>query len=110
MSMRDNLSWSRELIGAPITPAVLEDWQRRFWAEHREVNGLSVLENPMKVESWVSAADKSKWKIVRRDDCTDVEGEIIAADEDTGEACVAVDGQTRTLSFGPRGIRIVGRR
>jgi len=46
---------------------------------------------------------------VRTDNYADVPGEIIAADESTGECCVQVGGETKTLSFGPRGIRIVGR-
>ncbi len=90
MSMRDSLSWSRELIGAPIDPAIVED--------------------TMKLESWHSADDKAKWKVVRTDDYTDVEGEIITADEDTGEVCLTVAGERKTLPFGPQGIRIVGRR
>ncbi len=64
----------------------------------------------MKLESWHSAEDKRRWKIVRTDNYTDVPGEIITADEATGECCVQVGGETKTLSFGPRGIRIVGRR
>ena len=64
----------------------------------------------MKLESWHTVEDKRKWKLVRRDDCTDVEGEIITADEETGECCVQVRGETKTLSFGPNGIRIIGRR
>lgn len=64
----------------------------------------------MKLESWTSTEDKKRWKIVRRDDFTDVEGEIVTADEDTGECCMQVGGETKTLSFGPRGISIVGRR
>jgi hypothetical protein len=64
----------------------------------------------MNLESWQDVAQKSRYKIVRRDDCTDVDGEIITANEDTGECCVQVGGETKTLSFGPSGIRIVGRR
>ena len=64
----------------------------------------------MKLESWHSTEDKRRWKIVRTDDYTDVAGEIITADEATGECCIQVGGETKTLSFGPRGIRIVGRR
>jgi hypothetical protein len=59
----------------------------------------------MKLESWHSTEDKRRWKLVRTDDYTDVAGEIITADEAT-----QVGGETKTLSFGPRGIRIVGRR
>ena len=68
----------------------------------------------MKLESWHTPEDKKRWKIVRTDSCTDVPGEIITADEHTGECCVQVvvngSTETRTLSFGPNGIRIVGRK
>ena len=64
----------------------------------------------MKLESYHPAGDKAKWKIVRTDNYTDVPGEIITADEATGECCVQVGGETKTLSFGSRGIRIVRRR
>ena len=53
---------------------------------------------------------KRRWKIVRTDNFTDVPGEIIVADEDTGECSMQVGGETKTLSFGPGGMRIVGRR
>ena len=64
----------------------------------------------MKLESYHSPDDKRRWKLVRTDDYTDVSGEIVTADEATGECCIQVGGQAKTLSFGPRGIRIVGRR
>ena len=64
----------------------------------------------MKLESWHTTEDKKRWKIVRRDDFSDVAGEIITADESSGECCVQVKGETKTLSFGPNGIRIVTRR
>jgi hypothetical protein len=63
----------------------------------------------MKLESEHATVDKRRWKIVRTDNYTEVPGEIVTADEATGECCVIVDGETKTLSFGPRGIRIVGR-
>jgi hypothetical protein len=73
----------------------------------------------MKLESWHSSEDKrphgtSPWaegsrKIVRTDNYTDVPGEIVTADETTGECSLQVGGETKTLSFGPAGIRIVGR-
>ena len=46
---------------------------------------------------------------MRTDNYTDVPGEIIAADETTGECSMLVGGETKTLSFGPGGIRIIGR-
>jgi hypothetical protein len=44
----------------------------------------------MKLESFHSSEDKKKWKIVRLDNHTDVPGEIVAADEDTGEYSMSV--------------------
>jgi hypothetical protein len=68
----------------------------------------------MKFEEWQSSDIKRKWKVVRTDNCTDVAGEIIAADEDTGECSLQVTAngvsEKKSMSFGPRGIRIVGRR
>ncbi len=53
--------------------------------------------------------DRGHFKIVRADSLTDVPGEIITADEATGKCSVHVGGETKMLSFGPGGIRIVGR-
>jgi hypothetical protein len=64
----------------------------------------------VKFESWHSVEDKARWKLVRTDDYTDVPGDIITADELSGECCLMVSGETKTMSFGPRGFRIVGRR
>ncbi len=64
----------------------------------------------MKFESFDSVETKRRWKIVRTDDYTDVDGEIIAADEMSGECCLQVGEEAKTMSFGPRGFRIVGRR
>jgi len=66
-------------------------------------------EASVKLESWHSSEDKRRWKIVRTDTYTDVAGEIVTADETTGECSMHVGGETKTLSFGPCGIRIVGR-
>ena len=63
----------------------------------------------VKLESWHSSEDKHRWKIVRTDNYTDVPGEIVTADETTGECSLHVGGETKTLSFGPGGIRICGR-
>jgi hypothetical protein len=63
----------------------------------------------MKLESWHSADDKRRWKIIRTDTYTDVPGEILAADEATGECCVRIAGEAKQFSFGPRGIRIIAR-
>jgi hypothetical protein len=64
----------------------------------------------MKLESWHSAEEKRRWKIVRTDTYADVVGEIITADEATGECCIQVGAETKTMSFGPGGIRLCGRR
>jgi hypothetical protein len=64
----------------------------------------------LKLESWHSDEDKIRWKVIRTDTYTDVPGNIVSADEDTGECCLYVGGgETKTLSFGPGGIRIVWR-
>jgi hypothetical protein len=55
-------------------------------------------EASVKLESWHSSEDKRRWKIVRTDNYTDVPGEIVTADETTGECSM------------PGGIRIIGRR
>jgi hypothetical protein len=62
-----------------------------------------------KLESWHSSEDKRRWKIVRTDNYSDVPGDIVDADEKTGECKLHVGGEIKTLSFGPGGIRIVGR-
>ncbi len=67
-------------------------------------------DNPLKFESYDSVETKRRWKIVRTDTYVDVEGEIIAADEMSGECCLQIGEEAQSLSFGPRGIRIVGRR
>ena len=69
----------------------------------------------MKLESHQTAEDKRRYKLVRCDNFVDVPGEIVTADEVTGEACMLqADGkggtETKTLSFGAGGFRIVGRR
>jgi hypothetical protein len=64
----------------------------------------------MKLGSEHSPEDKRRLKIVRTDNYEDVPGEILTADEVTGECCLQVSGVTKKLSFGPRGIRIVQRK
>ena len=63
----------------------------------------------MKIESWESSENKRQLKLVRTDDYSDIPGEIVTADEATGECCIFVGGESKTLSFGPGGIRILGR-
>jgi len=64
----------------------------------------------MKLESWEGTEIKARWKIVRTDDYSEVPGEIVSADEATGEFCLTVGGVTKTECFGPGGMRLVGRR
>jgi hypothetical protein len=65
----------------------------------------------MKLESHRSAEDKKRWRIVRTDSYKDVPGEIIAADESTGECDVqrVIDGEEKMehLNFGAGGIKLV---
>jgi hypothetical protein len=68
----------------------------------------------VKLESSDPVADKQRWKLVRTDNYTDVPGEILYANETTGDCCMTqADGkggtENKNLSFGPGGIRIVGR-
>lgn len=65
----------------------------------------------MKLESFHSKEDKSRWKIVRRDTMEDIVcDEIVSADEDTGECCITIGDETKVLSFGFRGIALCGKR
>lgn len=64
----------------------------------------------MKLESTDSVENKRRWKVVRTDNYTDVEGEIVAADETTGECIMHVAGVNKTMCFGPGGIRVVAKR
>jgi len=54
----------------------------------------------MRLESWHSSEDKHRGKIVRTRNYTDVPGDIVSADETTGECSIHVGGETKTLSFG----------
>lgn len=56
-----------------------------------------------------SAEHRRRFKVVRMDSLQDVEGEIVAADEDTGECILVVGGEARTLTFGPGAIKILAR-
>ena len=103
----------RERIGVRDPGPLMTKLLKR--AHHPRRNaGISPLDDNghciMKLESWHSAEDKRRWKIVRTDNYTDVPGEIVTADETTGECCMQVGGETKTMSFGPAGIRLVGRR
>ncbi len=62
----------------------------------------------MKLESWHAPQEKRRWKIIRLDTVVEVPGDIVAADEATGDCSVTENGETKTLSFGPGGIRLIG--
>jgi len=70
----------------------------------------------MKLYAHVSDDIKRHWKIVRTDALTDVQGDIVEADEDTGECSVRVlktdgtgESEVKTLGLGRGGIKIVQR-
>jgi len=64
----------------------------------------------MKIDSTLSEADRAKYKIVRLDSFSDVEGVIVTADEATGDCSMNVKGESKTHSFGADGMRIIPRR
>ena len=61
----------------------------------------------MKLKTWYSAEDKRRWKIVRADDLSEVAGEIITADTDTGECRFLVGDEIKTLRFKPQEIMML---
>jgi hypothetical protein len=63
----------------------------------------------MKLESWATPESKRVWKVVRLDTHADVPGEIIAADDASGECTMFAQGETKTHNFGVLGIKLVGR-
>jgi hypothetical protein len=68
----------------------------------------------MKITSQHSAEEKAKWEVVSLYNGASVPGEIISADEETGEVSMKVkahDGTAadRTYSFGAYGIKLVAR-
>ena len=63
----------------------------------------------MKLESHQPSEEKARYKIVRLDNYKDVPGDIVTADETTGECSIHENGETKSLSFGPGSIRIVAK-
>jgi hypothetical protein len=63
----------------------------------------------VKLESWHSADDKARFKVVDLRDGRDVPGEIVIADDESGECEMLVGDEVKSLSFGPGRIRIVRR-
>ena len=63
----------------------------------------------MKIEHSHPSEYKDRWRIVRRDSLTTIAGNILSANEETGECELLIDGEKKTFCFGPNGIRIVGR-
>ena len=64
----------------------------------------------MKLYAYQSAEAKHEHRIVRCDDYSDVEGEIVHADEDTGEFTLTVNQENKSFNLGPGGIRILPRK
>ncbi len=63
----------------------------------------------MIIEASADAGTKTRWKLVRRDDFRDIDGQIVHADEQTGECSVSVNGETKNYSLGEGGLRITRR-
>jgi hypothetical protein len=64
----------------------------------------------VKIDSSISSEERAKYKVVRADDYTDLPGEIMEADETTGEVVMIIAGEKKTFSLGHGGIRIIPRR
>lgn len=78
-------------------------------------NSSRICENRrlLSIDCMISNANniiKATQLIVETTHYTDVPGEIVAADEKTGECSLCADGEVKTLCFGPAGIKIVERR
>jgi hypothetical protein len=63
----------------------------------------------MKIEVYEEGVWKARHKLVRLDDLSDIPGEIVTANEETGECAVTRAGEMKQLDFGPGGFRIVER-
>ena len=64
----------------------------------------------MKIDPAMAEAERKRWRVVRLDTCEDVPGEILAADEQTGEVKLKIhEGEERSYSFGQQGIRLLPR-
>jgi hypothetical protein len=65
----------------------------------------------MKIDPAMAEAERSRWRVVRLDTCEDVPGEILSADEQTGEVKMAdLGGEERSYSLGQHGIRLLPRK
>ncbi len=64
----------------------------------------------MKLHAYQSAEAKHKYRVVWCYDYSDVDGEIVHADEDTGEFTLTVNQENKSFNFGPGGIRILPRK
>jgi len=67
----------------------------------------------MKIERYHGEDDKKRWMAIRTDYCGSnggiLDGDIVEADEESGDVVVKINGEEKTLSFGPHGIRLIGR-
>lgn len=64
----------------------------------------------MKFEAYDSEEKKAPWKIVRLDTFQDISGQIVTADELTGECSVKNGDETKNFSLGERGLSIISRK
>lgn len=64
----------------------------------------------MKLDETTPAEERARWKAVRTDSLRDIPGEIVSADEQTGECVIDVHGQKQEWKFGSHGLRIMLRR
>lgn len=62
----------------------------------------------MKLESFHEAAEKKRWRVIRLDNFSQIPGDIVTADEVTGECQMNHNGETKTHNFGPGGIKLIG--
>jgi hypothetical protein len=63
----------------------------------------------MKIEAGAESEVKKRWKVVRLDSGADVPGDLVSADEVTGEVVTSVKGENQTFNLHQCGIKIVSR-
>ena len=64
----------------------------------------------MTIDLTMPEAERRRWRVVRLDNYSDIPGEILSADELTGEVTAKdYGGQERFYTLGERGIRVIRR-
>jgi len=67
----------------------------------------------MKIEKYHSEDDKKRWMVVRTDYCGPnggaLDGDIVEADEESGDVVMKINGEEKTFNLGPGGVRLIGR-